>query len=815
MVNAFSEWNIVDLHIHSKESNKVKMNDYEGEDYSACELLSKLSEYSQGHGMLFSITDHDCINEKLYKELAIEIQKPEYKDKLNYIIGVELDVIDTAVYSKRFHCLVFFSMNNLTTIISSINELFDGVEIRERDKDCNLPNISKIFKVFQRNKIKDIILIPHYNRKSQGISVECISDELLNCLCFNAYEDANNITNITESLKIYLKAGYDELPFVAFSDNHDLNIYPKGHHTDTIEHHKCFMLSNLEFPFYSIKTAFEEPRLRISIDGVSEMRSIHNKAQYIQYIQSGDNRIYLSPYQNTIIGKFGSGKSLLLERIKGGEGEIEKSEKYKQFYNSKGFQIYCANNPYLSVNEMKSALLSGIKIYYSEQIEDYYYRSELDKKSAIDLFKKYNISFTPVEDTSFDFHKDELIKAFNEFKTQCSEESDISNLNYELAFIKHDYYKINSLINPLKYKDTLGKISKSMDTAKELLENEIDTEISYFTHEEIKQIQDFINLLKKRHEQIDKLKSIKVESSLSSKFSVYYSTFIKNDNLGILTNFRNNLNSFLESLEKLSNQTSVFERAYNKSVYDTLMKSGKTNIDNHYSIESFRKANEIEYKPIVEFLFPEKDGYRKSKLLTSLIAALENGIPENGFSQKQSFEKRIDKYCADRNNEFKSDNVYYDILLNEVSMLKKSAGEKSSLFINLLFSLIEKDLKEKTSVILMLDQPEDNIDNQNIYTQITNELKRLKILYKGFQIIVVTHNANVGISADSENIIIAQENLSKGGTKTFSYRSGCIENVEFIQDVCNTLEGGKTAMIQRSTKYGINVLKKIGEKYEL
>lgn len=815
MIDAYSQWNVVDLHIHSKESNKVKENDYEGAAYSAHELLSKLSEYSQEHGTIFSVTDHDCINEKLYRELAIEVQKPQFRDRMNFIIGVELDVIDTAVYSERFHCLVFFGTNDLDTIIHSVDELFDGVDLKSRNNDINLPDISKIFRVFQSNKIKDIILIPHYNRKAQGIPAKFISDELLNCLCFNAYEDANNITNITESLKIYLNAGYDELPFVAFSDNHDLSIYPSGHHSDTVEHHKCFMLSNLSHPFYSIKTAFEEPRLRVSIDGVSNMRNIYNKAQYIQRVRLGDDTIDLSPYQNTIIGKFGSGKSLLLERIKNGEEGIKKNDKYKKFYNSKGFQIYCVNNPYNSINEMNSALLNSIKIYISEQIEEYYYKSELDKRAAIDLFTKYNVSFTPIEDVSFAFHDDELIEAYKAFRDVFNNESYISNLNYERAFTKHNYYKVETSVKPLKYNDSLEKITTAKIAAENLLANEIDTGIKYFSYEEIELISDFISLLEKRYGNISKLQHIKFEDELSSEYLEYYTTFIKNDNLAALTTFRNDLKAFLESLEKLSTQASIFEKAYSRSTYDALMKPTTFSIDNHYSIVSFRKNTDTEYKSIVEFLFTERDGYRKNKLLTSLVAALNNGIQENGFTQKQTFERRIEKYCSDRYDEFKSGNVYYDILLDDVSMLKKSAGEKSSLFINLLFSLIEKDLKEEKPVILILDQPEDNIDNRNIYVQITKELKRLKLQYNGLQTIVVTHNANVGISADSENIIIAQENLSSTGEKTFSYKSGCIENTEFIKEVCSTLEGGKAAMIQRSTKYGINVIKKIGEEYEV
>ena len=57
----FSEWNKIDLHIHSKESNKVKSNDYDGEEYTATQLLDILTN-DDNNINIFSITDHNCIN---------------------------------------------------------------------------------------------------------------------------------------------------------------------------------------------------------------------------------------------------------------------------------------------------------------------------------------------------------------------------------------------------------------------------------------------------------------------------------------------------------------------------------------------------------------------------------------------------------------------------------------------------------------------------------------------------------------------------------------------------------------------------------
>ena len=122
--------------------------------------------------------------------------------------------------------------------------------------------------------------------------------------------------------------------------------------------------------------------------------------------------------------------------------------------------------------------------------------------------------------------------------------------------------------------------------------------------------------------------------------------------------------------------------------------------------------------------------------------------------------------------------------------------------------MLEKDLNNNSEVLLILDQPEDNIDNDNIFNQISSRIRNLKYCYNNFQSIIVTHNANVAITADSENIIIARENTSSG-KKTFEYDIGCIENKDYIDNVCKILEGGKQAMEKRTIKYGINIIRKV------
>jgi len=88
------------------------------------------------------------------------------------------------------------------------------------------------------------------------------------------------------------------------------------------------------------------------------------------------------------------------------------------------------------------------------------------------------------------------------------------------------------------------------------------------------------------------------------------------------------------------------------------------------------------------------------------------------------------------------------------------------------------------------------------------------------QIILVTHNANLVVSTDSENIIVANQSGQQVGKdkreSVFEYVSGALE-FSFVkpdengilyqygirEHVCDILEGGEDAFLKREQKYGI------------
>jgi len=98
---------------------------------------------------------------------------------------------------------------------------------------------------------------------------------------------------------------------------------------------------------------------------------------------------------------------------------------------------------------------------------------------------------------------------------------------------------------------------------------------------------------------------------------------------------------------------------------------------------------------------------------------------------------------------------------------------------------------------LIFDQPEDDLDNEFITTELVGLFKELK---KYRQIIISTHNANLVVTADAEQVIVANNN-----NETLTYISGSLENSEIIRSVCRILEGGIDAFRKRERKYNIKI----------
>lgn len=134
----------------------------------------------------------------------------------------------------------------------------------------------------------------------------------------------------------------------------------------------------------------------------------------------------------------------------------------------------------------------------------------------------------------------------------------------------------------------------------------------------------------------------------------------------------------------------------------------------------------------------------------------------------------------------------YELRLGGKNLNQLSPGEKGLL---LLVFYLHLD-KEKTPLII--DQPEDNLDNESIFTVLAKCIREAK---KSRQVILVTHNPNLAVGADAEQIIYVT--LDKAAGYKFTYDSGAIENPSINDAIVKVLEGSRPAFVQRRLKYQI------------
>jgi len=131
--------------------------------------------------------------------------------------------------------------------------------------------------------------------------------------------------------------------------------------------------------------------------------------------------------------------------------------------------------------------------------------------------------------------------------------------------------------------------------------------------------------------------------------------------------------------------------------------------------------------------------------------------------------------------------IELDVDGNFVPLEKLSAGQKATALLLLLFATEDR--------ILILDQPEEDLDNRFIYEDVVKILRELK---SRTQLIIATHNANIPVIGDSELILVLD---SKDDQCIISNR-GSIDKSSIRNEVKRIMEGGEEAFRLRAEKYG-------------
>ncbi|MBW1616312.1 MAG: ABC transporter [Deltaproteobacteria bacterium] len=260
------------------------------------------------------------------------------------------------------------------------------------------------------------------------------------------------------------------------------------------------------------------------------------------------------------------------------------------------------------------------------------------------------------------------------------------------------------------------------------------------------------------------------------------------------------LNKLTQHRKKLTEQRKEFINKVLKNNHFITIKIEECGYKENLE-KSFRNLINCEtrFETIIEKLLPElrdpKQRFQKIAAVKTNIKKLKNGESIKGISDDIRFLNRIKKNVSE---EMIDDiDLWYpeDKIKVSYKRGKKyepiehgSAGQKNA---SILAFLLEYG-KEP----IILDQPEDDLDNQLIFDLIVKQIKENK---KRRQIIIVTHNPNIVVNGDAEMINVLD--FKEGQCKTVA--AGCLQEQNIRDEICRIMEGGKVAFQQRFKRINI------------
>ena len=379
------------------------------------------------------------------------------------------------------------------------------------------------------------------------------------------------------------------------------------------------------------------------------------------------------------------------------------------------------------------------------------------------------------------------------------------------------------------YQDKLKFIDDSIVQLQGLI-----SEIGASINTEGKRVFDTDNIFNKELEQINYEKS-NIEEELKpyqqneevKKQIRTLEEFIKND--GKLLSEIDSLNKKLEtkrqSIEKIKTKLfDLYEKSYceYKNIVEQLKNRTKELEKDGLRIRGIAQFNFPKFRrEIINFThgtYSDNDKYciceeDRSRIfetnydeLISNISKMFNEIMTSEYriktiSKKEAVKKLLDDYFYD----------YWEITYKNDKLGEMSTGKASFVILMLIIGL------SKSKSPILIDQLEDNLDNRSVSENIISYLRNKKIER---QIILVTHNANIVVNADAENVIVAnqkgQNDKETSSIYKFDYINGAIENtfakIETETDllksmgikehIADIVEGGKEAFKNRERKYG-------------
>lgn len=857
----FRKW---DLHLHSLDSylnNQYKIiNGINEEDRR--KLLEKLKENSIeviGLTNYFNFTEEDFILKKYLEDNGI-VTFFNLEIRLSNINKVDELFDYHIIFDNKIEKQIIKNLlGELKANVGNEEKSFNLLEHQEIKKTANI-SFEKLQKILSGNSALKGKYVTGFLARGHGSATsdsdpknmavyEWIckeSDFILHSSCNNALicrDSKCNHNNLERDRNYWLNESKYVKPLLQSSDAHSF---------DQIGEKYSWIKSDKTFE--GLRQLIFEPEGRISLD--RDCPDSKLGYQVIDFIDFANNKkIYLSSALNTIIGGRSTGKSTLTNSI----AKTLQNDKFTPYNekDKKGMHVFDDDIKITWRDGLEHQDLEFLPQNYMIEIaENDEERNNLIRNTVKSDSENYGKIEIYEEETRHNQNKiNELLQNWTNLKVRLAHltkpEGDQKGIETELEKLNAQIIEQESKNNFSEQETEEYRVSdfnfrnflnnqRRMDLKISQLEHikniELDIPIDLpnigepeFRNELISYVlilKDEINVKWQakiveltKHFQIesDKNKTKWTEISESEIFKKGQENISNNETLKNLIELRKQESQKLESFrtynqEKLSIEAEIIATEKELLIRFDKFKQLRSRIEDEFKIQATPVEIKLEFKPIK---FEEKIRYLHARSTTN-----NEFIEEFDLDSTEKIQTIFDDFTLSYNQGKNKDDLIRDILsqpwftINYVLQYDgddfehMSQGKKAFVILTL---ILEFSTDKKPVII---DQPEDSLDNRSIYKDLTLYLKGKK---KERQIILVTHNPNIVVGADAENVIIANqhsENSPNENSDKFSYVNGSLENTKvddganytlnkhgIREHVIEILEGGLEAFEKREQKY--------------
>ena len=860
-----SEWRKWDLHIHTPSSY-----DYKDKTITNEEFINKLFENEIS---AVAITDHHVIDVERIKKLQ------ELGADKNITIFPGIEILSDARGSEPIHIIgIFSNTSKIDYIWSQIKAKtnickIEGEGKKENEVYCDLSDTVKLI-----HDLDGIVTI-HAGHKSNSMETiphtiphgDAQKNDIAGIVDIFEVAKEKDVNDYKKFVNPSIKRSIGkELPIIICSDNHDIKNYEVRQN--------CWIKANLTFE--GLKQIIYEPEDRVRVQADKpEQKNDYQIIDSIVFNNNamGTQKIEFNQNLNTVIGGRSSGKSILLGCLANIIDPSQKPKENQDAYNENIRKLIKDASVLWRDGSSETRKI----IYYSQSKISEIVRPDENGISGINKLvnrivrtDENKVELLQAYDKAVIANRTELVSKINDFceiKKQIQEKNDeirdigikkgiqqeIEKLEKEIDSIKKELKDYLSASDEQLYKEKVEKLEKlqecrkllTSDTAQyDIAENSelftsLDSLLSSFSSLNHDEISDFYESLKKETKEkwvdfikkqkkdiFEKMNKVdeKIKEITDSEIFIKGNSF--KDNNEVLSKKDSDLQKEKQknnSIEKIESEISKLQESLNNCKNDIFVSFSKyKTLANELSEKLQMQKKDVEIKANVHLLYKdffklvlesinrtrkENQKYEDYETISpssreELISNLFYGIINDEIILKKQFHQVLTDLFS--NNYY---TISYDVTYDNDSFEKMSEGKKAFIVLRLLL-----DFDDSVCPII-IDQPEDDLDNRAIYDQLVKYLKEQK---KERQIILATHNPNVVVGADAELVIVANQNgidSQNQDNLQFEYYGNSIEDTfenrecstvllskGIREHICEILEGGTAAFQIREKKYGYN-----------